>query len=48
VEFAPPWVIVAEIAPSREWSRLAVAIRTFFDPEYAKRLGESKAGNPVA
>jgi len=48
VEFAPPWGIVAEIAPSREWSRLAEAVRTFFDPEYAKRLGESKAGNPLA
>jgi hypothetical protein len=24
VEFAPPWGIVAEIAPSREWSGLAV------------------------
>jgi hypothetical protein len=48
VEFAPPWGIVAEIAPSREWSGLAVAIRTHFDAEYAKRLGESKAGNPVA
>jgi hypothetical protein len=37
VEFAKPWKSVAEIAPSRDWSRLAVAIRTFHDPEYAKR-----------
>jgi len=37
VEFAPPWGIVAEIAPSREWSRLAEAIRTFFDPHFAKK-----------
>ena len=28
---------VAEIAPTEDWSRLAVAIRTYFDPEYAKR-----------
>ena len=39
VEFAEPWKSVAEIAPSREWSRLAVAIRTHFDAEYAKRRG---------
>ena len=25
---------------SQEWSRLAVAIRTFYDPEYAKRCGK--------
>ena len=48
VEFAPPWGIVAEIAPSREWSRLAEAVRTFFDPEYANRRGESKSGDPFA
>ena len=40
VEFAEPWKSVAEIAPSREWSRLAVAIRTHFDAEYAKRRGK--------
>ena len=39
MEYAMPWKIVAEIAPSGDWSRLAVAIRTFFDPEYAKRRG---------
>jgi len=48
VEFAPPWGIVAEIAPSREWSRLAVAIRTFLDPEYAKCRAEIKSGDSVA
>ncbi|NLW92938.1 MAG: hypothetical protein GXY34_15220 [Syntrophomonadaceae bacterium] len=40
VEFAEPWKSVEEIAPLREWSRLAVAIRTHFDAEYAKRRGK--------
>jgi len=40
VEFAEPWKSVAEIAPSGDWSRLAVAIRTHFDDEYAKRRGK--------
>ena len=37
MEYAMPWKIIAEIAPTGDWSRLAVAIRTFYDPEYAKR-----------
>jgi hypothetical protein len=35
-------------AQSEGWSGLAEAVRTFFDPEYAKRLGEIKSGDPVA
>ena len=38
VEFAEPWRSVAEYAPRKEWSRIAVAVRTHFDPEYAMRL----------
>ena len=37
VEFAEPWKSVAEFGPNKKWSYLTVAIRTFFDPEYAKR-----------
>ena len=37
VEFAEPWKSVAEYAHRKEWSRVAVAVRTHFDPEYAKR-----------
>ena len=37
MEYAQPWNLIAEIAPSGDWSGLAVAIRTFYDPEYAKR-----------
>ena len=33
-----PYKLIAEIAPTGDWSRLAVAIRTYFDPEYAKTL----------
>ena len=33
----PPWPSVAEYAHRKEWSRVAVAVRTHFDPEYAKR-----------
>lgn len=40
VEFAPPWNFVAEFRDSGEWSRLAVAIRTYFGGEYAKRRGK--------
>jgi hypothetical protein len=40
VEFAEPWKSVADFRESREWSRLAVAIRTHFDSEYAKRRGK--------
>ena len=37
VEFAEPWKSVAEFGPEKKWSRVAVAVRTHFDPEYAKR-----------
>ena len=40
MEYAKPWNFIAEIAPTGEWSRLAVAIRTFYDPEYAKKNGK--------
>ena len=40
MEYAAPWNLIAEIAPSCDWSRLAVAIRTFYDPEYAKKHGK--------
>ena len=37
MEYAMPYKLIAEIGPTADWSRLAVAIRTFYDPEYAKR-----------
>jgi hypothetical protein len=37
VEFAEPWKSIAEFGPKKKWSRVAVAVRTHFDPEYAKR-----------
>ena len=37
VEFAEPWRSVAEFAPKKEWSRIAEAVRTHYDPEYAKQ-----------
>ena len=37
VEFAEPWKSIAEYAHRKEWSRIAEAVRTHFDPEYAKR-----------
>jgi len=37
VEFAEPWRSVAKFAPKKKWSRVAEAVRTHFDPEYAKR-----------
>ena len=40
MEYAKPWNFIAEFAPRKEWSGLAVAIRTYFDPEYAKRFGK--------
>ena len=37
VEFAEPWKSIAEYAHRKNWSRVAEAVRTHFDPEYAKR-----------
>ena len=40
VEYAMPWKIIAERPGGSGWSRLAVAIQTHFDPEYAKKSGK--------
>ena len=37
VEFAEPGKSIAEYGPKKKWSRVAEAVRTHFDPEYAKR-----------
>ena len=39
MEYAKPWNFIAEFAPKKDWSGLAVAIRTHFDAEYTKRGG---------
>ena len=39
MEYAMPWNFIAEFAPKKDWSGLAVAIRTHFDAEYTKRGG---------